>query len=179
MATSMFWMISCLRHSHCCQLKSRQSLFRHWVWRFGVFLRGNVHIFPVKDTISTLKTTWTSLAQNAEKQDSQSGYRNSRWMTALSCLKFQFHSSLDVNPKKRDKKRWIEFKGAWQMDSMRGLPLAVVIKLCNCTDNDSVCLQVKHSMTQSREDFVILMPYCKCLSAKSVFVVPATNESRL
>lgn len=45
--------------------------------------------------------------------------------------------------RKGAKNKWIESWDPWQMYRAQGYPVAVIIRLHNCTDNDLVCLQVK------------------------------------
>lgn len=70
----------------------------------------------------------------------------------------------------KKKMDWVQ--GCLTDGQYTGLPLAVVIKLCNCTDNDSVCLQVKtlHDTEQRRlcHPLALLqMSFCK---NKNVFL---------
>lgn len=68
-----------------------------------------------------------------------------RWPTAWSTLQIpRFSTSLGLITKIRGKKDgWSSKMPDRWTAAARGRPLALVIKLHNCTDNESVCLRVK------------------------------------
>lgn len=93
-----------------------------------------------------------------------------------------FPTSLGFNPSKRDIRNGLNSRmfDRWTVET-RGSPLAVVIKLHNCTYNDSVCLQVK-TLHDTQQRGLCHLP-ALCHSAKKLkryaLVEYASNESRL